>query len=134
MKPVKGVKTVSRKKTIAKSLAELPETISEPARTEQTKPTITVSSGSTRNGAEPVTIEAKIDVGFGNTLFLRGEGAGLSWTQGVPLTCVDSKTWKWTGNGVEKLKFKLLINDQIWSQGEDLVAAPGQKLEISPAF
>src|SRR5579872_5239985 len=92
MKPVKGVKTASRKKTIAKSLAELPETIAEPARIEQPKPTVTTSSGSSRNGAEPVTIEAKIDVGFGNTLYLRGEGPGLSWTQGVPLTCVDGKT------------------------------------------
>lgn len=134
MKPVKGVKTASRKKTIAKSLAELPATIAEPAKTEQPKPTVTTSTGSSRNGVQPVTIEAKIDVGFGNTLYLRGEGAGLSWTQGVPLTCVDGKTWKWTGAGTEKLKFKLLINDQIWSQGEDLVASPGQKLEISPAF
>lgn len=134
MKLVKGVKTASRKKTIAKSLAELPETIAEPARIEQPKPTVTTSTASSRNGAQPVTIEAKIDVGFGNALYLRGEGAGLSWTQGVPLTCVDGKTWKWTGEGTEKLKFKLLINDQVWSQGEDLVAAPGQKLEISPAF
>jgi hypothetical protein len=27
-----------------------------------------------------------------------------------------------------------LLNDQIWSQGEDLVATPGQRVEISPAF
>lgn len=133
MKPVKGLKTVSRKKTIAKSLADLPETIASPAKVEP-QPTITATSGSSRNGGKPVTIEAKIDVGFGNTLYLRGEGKGLSWTQGVPLTCVDGKTWKWTGETTEQVKFKLLLNDQVWSQGEDLVAAPGQKLEISPAF
>lgn len=133
MKPVKGLKTVSRKKTIAKSLADLPETIASPAKAEP-RATITATSGSSRNGAKPVIIEAKIDVGFGNALYLRGEGKGLSWTQGVPLTCVDGKTWKWTGETSEELKFKLLLNDQVWSQGEDLVAAPGQKLEISPAF
>ena len=133
MKLVKGVKTTSRKKTVAKSLADLPETVAEPAKPE-TKPTVTASSGSARSTNGAVTIEARIDVGFGNTLYLRGEGTGLSWAQGVPLTCVDGKTWKWTGEAKDKLKFKLLLNDQIWSQGEDLIAAPGQKVEISPAF
>jgi hypothetical protein len=52
----------------------------------------------------------------------------------VALTCVDGKTWKWIGEATEQLKFKLLLNDQVWSQGEDLVATPGQKVEISPAF
>ena len=132
MKLVKGVKTPSRKKTVAKSLADLPETITETAAP-ATKPAET-TTGSARSSAKPVTIEAKIDVGFGNTLYLRGEGLGLSWTQGVPLTCVDGKTWKWTGETMEQLKFKLLINDKVWSQGEDLVATPGQRVEISPAF
>lgn len=133
MKPVKGLKIASRNKTIAKSLADLPESIAAPAKPES-QPTITATSGISRNGAKPVTIEARIDVGFGNALYLRGEGKGLSWTQGVPLTCVDGKTWKWTGETSEQLKFKLLLNDQVWSQGENLVAAPGQKVEISPAF
>ncbi|HEY2082337.1 MAG TPA: hypothetical protein VGI88_06090 [Verrucomicrobiae bacterium] len=132
MKLVKGVKTTSRKKTVAKSLADLPETMTQTVAPE-TKPAET-TTGSARSSAKPVTIEAKIDVGFGNTLYLRGEGLGLSWSHGIPLTCVDGKTWKWTGETQEQLKFKLLLNDQIWSQGENLVAAPGQKLEISPAF
>jgi hypothetical protein len=132
MKPVKGLKTSSRKKTVAKSLAELPETVTQTASPEM-KPAET-TTGTARSSAKPVTIEAKIDVGFGNALYLRGEGLGLSWTQGVPLTCVDGKTWKWTGESQEQLKFKLLINDQVWAQGEDVVATPGQKVEISPAF
>jgi hypothetical protein len=132
MKLVKGLKTSSRKKTVAKSLADLPETITQTVAP-AVKPAET-TTGSARSSAKPVTIEAKIDVGFGNTLYLRGEGLGLSWTQGVPLTCVDGKTWKWTGETKEQMKFKLLINDQVWSQGEDLVATPGQKVEISPAF
>ena len=132
MKLVKGVKTSTRKKTVAKALADLPETT-----TQTTTPPVKAAettTGSARSNAKPVTIEAKIDVGFGNSLYLRGEGLGLSWNQGVPLTCVDGKTWKWTGETKEQVKFKLLINDQVWSQGEDLVAAPGQKVEISPAF
>ena len=132
MKLVKGLKSPSRKKTIAKSLAELPSTITETASPEA-KPSAT-GTATARSGVKPVTIEAKIDVGFGNTLYLRGEGLGLTWTKGVPLTCVDGKTWKWTAEASEELKFKLLLNDTVWSQGEDLVAAPGQNLKISPAF
>jgi hypothetical protein len=83
---------------------------------------------------KPTTIEAKIDVGFGNQLFLRGQGAGLSWDQGIPLECVDSQTWRLTVPAQEKLLFKLLINDSIWAKGEDVVVTPGQRVEITPAF
>lgn len=79
-------------------------------------------------------IEAKIDVGFGNQLFLRGQGSGLSWDRGIPLECVDSKTWRLTVPAEEKLLFKLLLNDSVWAKGEDVVVTPGQRVEITPAF
>ena len=81
-----------------------------------------------------MVIEAKVDVGFGNALYLRGEGEGLSWNRGVPLTCVDGTTWKWSGEANDKLKFKLLLNDVVWAVGEDLVAKPGDKVQLSPSF
>lgn len=79
-------------------------------------------------------IEAKIDVGFGNQLFLRGQGPGLSWDRGIPLECVDSKTWRLTFPAEEKLLFKLLLNDSVWAQGEDVTVTPGQRVEVTPAF
>lgn len=82
----------------------------------------------------PTTIEAKIDVGFGNSLFVRGQGGGLSWERGIPLKNVDSSTWQWSANATDTLVFKLLLNDTVWAQGEDVKAAPGQKIEIAPAF
>ncbi len=112
---------MSRKKT-TKTMTE----------TAPNKPATTASSN--QNGNKTVTIEAKIDVGFGNTLYLRGEGKGLSWRQGIPLKCLDGTTWKWSGEADDKLKFKLLINDAIWAKGEDLVAAPGEKVEVAPSF
>ena len=87
-----------------------------------------------RKSAKAVTIEARIDVGFGNSLYLRGEGHGLSWDQGIPLTCVGGSVWKWSGEAADKLKFKLLLNDAVWARGEDLVVKPGEKLEVAPAF
>jgi len=119
MKPVKELKTSNRKKIATASAL---------------KETTATGNGGGSNGSKPVTIEAKIDVGFGNALYLRGEGKGLSWNRGIPLTCVDSSTWKWTGEAADKLKFKLLLNDMVWAAGEDLVATPGEKVRISPAF
>jgi len=87
-------------------------------------------------GAEPppTTIEAKIDIGFGNHLFVRGEGAGLSWDRGTPLECVDGQTWRWSVPAEQNLTFKLLLNDAVWAKGDNLMLAPGKRLEVSPAF
>ncbi len=92
-----------------------------------------VSAGPVKSAA-PITIEAKIDVGFGNNLFVRGQGEGLSWERGIPLENVDSKTWRLSVPAKDKVQFKLLINDAVWCKGEDLVAAPGKKVEVTPAF
>lgn len=80
------------------------------------------------------TIEAKINVGFGNSLFVRGEGAGLSWEQGTPLKCVDPQTWQLSVEAKDALKFKILLNDAVWMAGEDLVAMPGKRVEVTPSF
>lgn len=81
------------------------------------------------------TVTAKIDVGFGNALYIRGQGNGLSWDKGTLLQCVDPSTWVWsTPNARGEVVFKLLVNDEVWSQGEDLVVAPGRQVEVVPAF
>jgi len=80
------------------------------------------------------TIEAKIDVGFGNAVFLRGQGPGLSWERGVPCECVNGNIWRWTAPRAEKVTFKLLLNDSVWAKGADLVIGPGEKVEVVPAF
>jgi hypothetical protein len=85
------------------------------------------------NGAV-TTIEVKLDVGFGNAVFLRGTGGGLTWERGVPLSCVDGKTWRWSATVKDPITFKPLINDKIWSAGTDLTVKPGQKVEVKPVF
>lgn len=79
-------------------------------------------------------IDVKLDVGFGNAVFLRGQGAGLNWERGVPLACVDGKTWRWSQKLKDPITFKLLINDKVWATGADVTVTPGQKLELAPAF
>jgi hypothetical protein len=80
------------------------------------------------------TIEVKIDVGFGNAVFLRGQGSGLTWEHGVPLACVDGGTWRWSQTVAAPVTFKVLLNDKVWSAGNDLVVTPGQKVQVSPKF
>ena len=65
---------------------------------------------------------------------MRGQGNGLTWERGLPLICVDSQTWRWSGLAKDPITFKLLINDKIWSSGSDLMVKPGQKLEVAPEF
>ena len=80
------------------------------------------------------TIEVKVDVGFGNAVYLRGQGPGLSWERGVPCECVNRDTWRWTAPAAEKLTVKPLLNDSVWARGADLVIAPGEQAEVVPAF
>jgi hypothetical protein len=107
-----------------------------PAKT-AAMPTIAAPKLTTAAPSAPgavTTIDVKLDVGFGNAVFLRGHGGGLTWERGIPLSCVDGKTWRWSGTVKDPITFKPLINDKIWSAGTDLTVTPGQKLEVKPVF
>ena len=80
-------------------------------------------------------ISARIDVGFGNRLYLRGEGGGLAWHQGLLLENRSADLWTITlPAGSTTLRFKFLINDETWSAGEDYIAAPGVEVTHAPQF
>lgn len=89
-----------------------------------------------KTGEPPVTfISAQIDIGFGNALFLRGTGPGLSWDKGIAMDCVGTGLWTTSvKHAKEAVVFKVLVNDLSWSSGEDYVAAPGQSVTITPSF
>jgi len=85
--------------------------------------------------AADVTITAKIDVGFGNALFIRGGGAGLTWNKGTALACVAPDTWRVVLPGAEAtFAFKFVLNDEKWSAGKDYLAGPGDTVTVTPAF
>jgi len=80
-------------------------------------------------------ITALIDVGFGNTLYVRGEGPGLSWDVGVPLDCAADNKWTIALPGTGKaVIYKFLINDLSWSAGPDYVTEPGSAVTVEPTF
>ncbi len=81
------------------------------------------------------TIVANIDVGFGNTLYIRGEGGGLNWEAGVALDCVADDRWTISLNdAAAPVVFKLLVNDLVWSAGENYAVPPGGELALTPVF
>jgi hypothetical protein len=83
----------------------------------------------------PTVIKAEIDVGFGNTLFIRGDGPGLSWNKGLALDCTAGDLWVVSLAGAKSpVTFKFLLNDQTWSKGEDYTAAPGSSSTLIPTF
>ena len=83
----------------------------------------------------PTVITALVDIGFGNTLYVRGEGAGLSWDAGIALDCVADDKWSITlpHNG-KAVVYKFLLNDLSWSVGADYVTDAGAKVTLVPTF
>lgn len=75
------------------------------------------------------------DVGFSNALFLRGQGAKLSWEQGVPLTNVKADEWVWeTTEPFTICEFKVLLNDQEYESGQNHTLSCGASIQYTPHF
>jgi hypothetical protein len=80
-------------------------------------------------------VAAAVELGTGNELFIRGQGGGLSWAKGQPLASQGHESWVWTAAAPQgKVEFQLLLNDQVWARGENLVIEAGQKVEVCPDF
>ena len=85
---------------------------------------------------DPLTIvEAKVDVGPGNAIYIRGQGHGLSWDKGQPLSPGFGGSWIWkTGKAKGRVLFALLLNDRIWARGEHAGVEAGKMIEVAPIF
>ncbi|HWZ95898.1 MAG TPA: hypothetical protein VNW30_11945 [Opitutaceae bacterium] len=86
------------------------------------------------DGATRLLVTAYI--GIGNKLFLRGDGPGLSWDQGVPLQFVSIGKWRWeTADATVPVHAKLYKNDEVvCSTPGKLTLDPGQQAEVTAAF
>jgi len=81
------------------------------------------------------TITAHIDIGFGNALYLRGEGADLSWDRGTLMHCVADNCWSLQlPESSRPVIFKFLVNDLSWSAGQDYSVPSGDTLATTPTF
>jgi len=121
--PAKKVSEKPAKKALPKVEAPAPKPVAAPA------------VKAVPSALAATKIVAQIDVGFGNTLYVRGEGSGLSWETGVPLDCIADDQWALSlAETSRPVVFKFLINDLTWSLGEDYVVQPGSSVVLTPAF
>jgi hypothetical protein len=104
-----AVKTAAQKKTPAK----------KPAASKRSK----------------TVIEAKIDIGFGNLLYIRGDAPGLSWRSGIPMDCKGADSWSVSMSDTKSaFEYKVLINDIHWAVGRNNTAQPGMTSTTEPTF
>lgn len=81
------------------------------------------------------TIVIHYDVGYENQLFIRGNGAELSWDKGILLKNIQSNEWIWeTTASFDEIEFKVLINDSCYEQGANHQTTCGSTLHYSPDF
>jgi len=140
----KAVKKVAAKKAVTKSAAKATPVKEAPAKAPAAKKAPAKASavrqsspqaGTAQGKVEKTSIIARVDVGFGNSLYLRGEGAGLSWDKGVQLDNVSPYEWAFSSTKAKgDVTFKFLINDEIWAEGDDLTVAKGGTSISSPVF
>jgi len=84
---------------------------------------------------EQTTLIARVDVGFGNSLYVRGSGAGLSWSKGTLLDNVSPYEWSFKSTKAKgEVEFKFVLNDEIWAEGENITLAAGGTSISSPIF
>jgi len=85
---------------------------------------------------EKTRIVVQCDVGFANSLYVRGEGIPhLNWEKGTPLKNVKADEWVWeTDEPFKAGEFKVLINDQTYEVGENHPIHPGSSIRLNPKF
>lgn len=125
--------TPAVKKAGAKAVVK--PAVSAPA-SKKTVKKAAVSKTSVKESGQKVTrIVAHVDVGWGNMLYIRGEGAGLSWEQGVPMICNNDTEWHWIAETeAGPISFKFLVNDEVWSLGENVTINAGDVHFSEPTF
>jgi hypothetical protein len=146
-KPVVAAKAVAASKPVetakpvaAPKPAEAPKAVAAPKSVEVTKPVeaskpVAAVKRAKSAGPQPTVIQANVDVGFGNSLYVRGEGPGLSWERGVAMDCVRNDLWAHTIEAAAKpIIFKFLVNDETWCTGDDYVVEPGNKITLVPTI
>ena len=81
------------------------------------------------------SVVANVMIGIGNKPYLRGEGAGLSWDEGVPMNFIEIGKWAWTPTRKNaSLTVQVYRNDEEPDKGGKIEVKSGQEIEITPEF
>jgi len=136
--PAKPQKKASKKPEPTLPTEITPASVDEPSPEleETSEPTTPQSEEEPQESNEGETsITATAYVGIGNKLYLRGEGAGLSWEKGTPLQFLAIGKWGWsTSEADEPISCHLYKNDEEPALDGKVTVQPGEKVELSPRF
>jgi len=90
----------------------------------------------TKKNIKKTKVIVHYDCGFGNSLFIRGEGIStLSWDKGAAMKNISHNLWSWESQRpLSSMEFKVLINDKEFERGGNHAVCYGQKIEITPQF
>lgn len=81
------------------------------------------------------TVIAKVMIGIGNKPFVRGEGPGLSWEEGVPMNFLEIGKWAWSPSRKNaSVTIQIYRNDEDPDQSGKHEIKPGEKFELTPDF
>ena len=132
-KSLKNKSTTAPKKALKKTATVKKTVARKPA---PRKPRASTGKTAPKKAQAPITtVIAKIDVGFGNQLFIRGNGAHLTWDRGIAMDNITNDEWKLSSSEIrDDFECKFLINDRIWSAGENLTLKAGKQLVVEPKF
>lgn len=104
----------------------------QPNQKNSTKPS---SANTQKQMPSKSRITIKYNAGFPNQLFIRGKGANLNWEKGQLLQNTKPDEWIWeTEIAFQHCEFKILINDQVYENGENHLLNSGATLHYSPSF
>ena len=88
---------------------------------------------SENNGS--ITLIAHLNLDISSTPYVRGEGAGLSWNEGVPMEFIEIGKWEWTvENAEESTSCRIFKDDSLAARGDDIVIEVGERAEVYPEF
>ncbi|PJJ65051.1 alpha-amylase family glycosyl hydrolase [Compostimonas suwonensis] len=94
-------------------------------------------SAYTPDARNVTTIRVHYDVGFGNSISVRGDSYPLRWTSGRGARNVAPDIWEFEFERIpagQPFQFKPLINDATFSTGADYTGTGGSTIDVFPTF
>ncbi len=80
-------------------------------------------------------IVARVNVGWGHAVYLRGDGGSLNWEVGTPLICLTDDQWVWSyAEDRAPREIKFLRNDTDWALGGNHGVIMKKLLVFTPQF
>lgn len=88
-----------------------------------------------KNNSQITSVVANVMIGIGNKPYIRGEGPGLSWEDGVAMNFVEIGKWAWSPSRKNAtLTIQIYRNDEDPDKTGKHEIKPGEKFEITPEF